>query len=67
MNGRTTIPVKAWKNEAAQLTAERQSLYAEHAQIKEETRSIEAIRYCVEHVMRGEPKIRTRQEKEVEL
>lgn len=67
LNERTTIPVKEWKNEAAQLTAERKSLYAEHAQIKEETRSVEAIRYCVEHVMRGEPKICTRQEREVEL
>lgn len=64
LNGRTTISVKAWKGEAAQLTAERQKLYVEYARLKEETGSAEAIRYCVEHVMREEPKRRARQEKE---
>ena len=67
LNGRTTILVKAWKAEAAQITAERQGLYAKYARLKEETCSAEAIRYCVEQVVRVEPKRGAQQEKHMEM
>lgn len=65
LNGRTTIPDKAWRDEAKQLTAERRSLYADYVRLKEETHSAEAIRYLVEHVMREEPKRSARQERDM--
>lgn len=55
MNGRTTIPTAAWKKEAAQLNAERQTLYAEYTRLKEEVKDAEAIRRCVGQVLCHEP------------
>ena len=56
MNGRTTIPTSSWKKEAAQLNAERQTLYADYTRLKEEVKDAEVIRCCVENVLH-EPKI----------
>lgn len=51
MNGRATIPTKAWRAEAAQLVAEKQSLYDEYVQMKEEVKDAETIRRCVEQIL----------------
>lgn len=57
MNGRTEIPRKAWKAEAAQFAAEEQTLYAGYTRLKEEVKNAEAIRRCVETVLRDEPQV----------
>ncbi len=54
MNGRNSIPVQAWKAEAAKLAAERKSLYLEYNSIKEEVREVEAVRRGVEDIWRSE-------------
>lgn len=51
MNGRTTIPAKAWKAEAASLASEKEKLYAEYTQLKAEVRDAEVIRRCVEQAV----------------
>jgi hypothetical protein len=66
MNGRTDIPRKTWKTEAAQLAAKRQSLYAEYTRLKEEVRDAEVIRRCVENVLR-EPQVKRGRTHEAEL
>lgn len=60
MNGRTTIPTKAWKAEAASLASEKKKLYPVYFQMKEEVRDAEVIQRCIEQSVRGKelaPKI----------
>lgn len=57
LNGRTEIPRKAWKREAAQLDAEEQTLYAEYTRLKEDVKNAEAIRRCVETVLQDERQV----------
>lgn len=54
MNGHTTLPVKAWKEEAARRAAERAGLYQEYTRLKEEVREEEIIRRHAENLARDE-------------
>lgn len=52
LNGRTAIPLKAWKTERAKLTGEQSALDCEYKLLKEEVREVEAIRRYAESVER---------------
>ena len=43
MNGKTTLPVKAWRAEHVKLAAEKEKLNQDYASMKEEVREVEAI------------------------
>lgn len=55
MNGRTPIPIKAWKEEQAKLTAEKYTLFDEYYQLKDETRNVEVLRRGAEKIMSDGP------------
>ena len=54
MNGKTTIPTKAWKTEYAKLTAERKMLNQRYLELKEEVKEAEQIRKSVYSILRQE-------------
>jgi len=54
MNGKTTIPAKAWKTEYAKLTAERKTLNQRYLALKEEVKEAEQIRKSVYSILRQE-------------
>ena len=54
MNGKTTIPTKAWKTEYAKLTAERKTLNQRYLELKEEVKEAEKIRKSVYSILRQE-------------
>ena len=47
----TTLNTKAWKKEAAELTAEKDNLYQSYRQLKEGVRQISIVRRSVEHIL----------------
>jgi hypothetical protein len=53
LNGRTAIPLKAWKTERAKLTGEQSALGREHKPSKEEVREAETMRRYAESVERA--------------
>ena len=54
MNGKTTIPTKAWKTEHAKLTAERNALNQRYLALKREVKEAEQIRKSVYSILRQE-------------
>jgi DNA repair exonuclease SbcCD ATPase subunit len=52
MNGRATLPVKAWKDEREKLIDERNTLYQDYDLLKDETREVDLIKYSVEYLIR---------------
>ena len=54
MNGKTTIPTKAWKEEYAKLTAERKTLNQRYLVLKGEVKEAEQIRKSVYSILRQE-------------
>ena len=54
MNGKTTIPTKAWKTEYAKLTAERKTLNQRYLALKGEVKEAEQIRKSVYSILRQE-------------
>ena len=54
MNGKTALPVKAWKAEYAKLTAERNMLNQRYLALKEEVKEAEQIRKSVYSILRQE-------------
>ena len=54
MNGRTGIPLKAWKAEQEKLTAERKELSRRYLALKDEVKEAEQIRKCVYSILREE-------------
>ena len=54
MNGKTTIPTKAWKEEYTKLTAERKTLNQRYLALKEEVKEAEQIRKSVYSILRQE-------------
>lgn len=54
MNGKTTIPAKAWKAEYAKLTAERKTLNQRYLSLKDEVKEAEQIRKSVYSILRQE-------------
>jgi hypothetical protein len=58
LNGRTTIPIKAWKAERAEKIIERERLTRKYDRLKGETRKIEQIKRSVEDMLRGDTRER---------
>ena len=54
MNGKTALPVKAWKAEYAKLTAERETLNQRYLALKGEVKEAEQIRKSVYSILRQE-------------
>ena len=54
MNEKTTIPIKAWKEEYTKLTAERKTLNQRYLALKEEVKEAEKIRKSVYSILRQE-------------
>lgn len=54
MNGRTTLPTKAWKAERDKLKAERQQLSHRYDKLKNEVKEVEQIRRNVYSILREE-------------
>ncbi len=54
MNGKITIPTKAWKEEYTKLTAERKTLNQRYLALKEEVKEAENIRKSVYSILRQE-------------
>jgi len=52
MNGKTTLPTKAWKSEYSKLTAKRNGLNQRYVALKDEVREAEQIRSSVYSIMR---------------
>jgi hypothetical protein len=51
MNGRTTVPVKAWQAEQSRLTSEKFLLCDDYYRLQDETRSAEVLRKSAEGIM----------------
>lgn len=58
MNGKTTLPTKAWKAEYAKLTAERKTLNQKYLALKDEVKEAEQIRKSVYSILRREQRER---------
>ena len=54
MNGKTTLPTKAWKAECAELTEKRKILNQRYVVLKDEVREAEQIRKSVYSILRQE-------------
>lgn len=54
MNGRTTIPTKAWKIEYDELTIKKKTLYQKYTALKDEVKEAEQIRKSVDSILRQE-------------
>ena len=54
MNGKTTLPTKAWKEEYAKLTAEQKTLNQRYLSLKNEVKEAEQIRKSVYSILRQE-------------
>lgn len=54
MNGRNTIPTKAWKEEYNELTAKKKTLYQKYTALKDEVKEAEQIRKSVDSILRQE-------------
>jgi len=53
MNGKTTLPIKAWRSERDKLAAEKNRLTKEYTLLKEEIRAIEQIKQSVANILRS--------------
>lgn len=58
MNGKTTLPAKAWKAEYAKLTGERKTLNQRYLALKDEVKEAEQIRKSVYSILRQEQRER---------
>ena len=54
MNGKTTLPIKAWKAERDKLKAERQQLSRRYSTLKDAVKEVEQIRKSVYSILRQE-------------
>lgn len=55
MNGRTTIPPKAWKAERSTLAGDNEILHQQYILLKKDVREVEIIRSSVDRVVRHLP------------
>jgi len=68
MNGKTGIPLKAWKAERVKLTADRGILNLEYISLKDEVKEAEQIRRGVNNIIQLETRERQpRRAQEMEL
>lgn len=56
MNGKTTLPTKAWKTEYAKLTAEQKTFNQKYLALKDEVKEVEQICRSVDSILRQEQK-----------
>ena len=54
MNGKSGLPVRAWRAEREKLTAEKNRLYREYTALREDTRKVEQIKRSVEDLLSEE-------------
>ena len=54
MNGKTTLPTRAWKAERVKLIADRNRLNQEYVSLKNEVKEVEVIKRNVYDIMRQE-------------
>ncbi|MCL1885744.1 MAG: hypothetical protein FWF98_03150 [Dehalococcoidia bacterium] len=54
LNGKQTLPTKAWKAEYSRLTAERSELSQQYVSLKDEVREVEQARKSVYELLQGE-------------
>ena len=54
MNGKTSVPVKAWKAERDKLNAEKQQLSRRYYTLKDEVKEVEQIRWNVYRILKEE-------------
>lgn len=54
MNGRTSIPLKAWKAERDKLNGEKKQLTQQYYELKEEVKEVEQIRRNVYSILKEE-------------
>ena len=66
MNGKTTIPAKAWKEDYTKLTAERKTLNQRYLALKEEVKEAEKIRKSVYSILRQEQREQPRRAQDME-
>ena len=59
MNGRTTLPIKAWQEEREKLIGQKNALYRDYYSLKDETHEVDIIRRSVEYIIREDAR-RTR-------
>ena len=59
MNGRTTLPIKAWKEEHTKLTAEKYTLCEEYYRLKDDVKNVEVLRKGAEGILGEETSDRT--------
>jgi len=64
MNGKTTLPTKAWKTERDKLTAERKRLDRDYYTLKDEVKEAEQIRKSVYSILRQEQREQQPQRKQ---
>ena len=64
MNGRTRIPIKAWKRELADLTDQKKLLYYKYTQLKVEVKNVEQIRRSVDGIIREEEREKIKRQKQ---
>lgn len=68
MNGKTTLPIKAWKKEYADLTTKREILNQRYVALKDEMKEAEQIRKSVHSILwleQGEQQPRRAQDMEL--
>lgn len=66
MNGKTTIPTKAWKDEYAKLTNQRKKLNQRYLALKDEVKEAEQIRKSVYSILRQEQREQPRRTLELD-
>ena len=54
MNGRTSLPIKKWKDEAAQLTKDKDILYIKMYSLRDDIKNVESIQRSLEKVLQPE-------------
>jgi rRNA processing protein Krr1/Pno1 len=64
MNGKSPIPVKEWRKELSDKTAEKHALYDEFYKLWDDVRNVEVLRRNVERIMNGQPPERATPAKE---
>ena len=67
MNGKTGLPVKAWKTERAKLTAEKNTLNQDYVSLKNEVKEIEKIKRGIDEIIREENRETQRRARDMDL
>jgi hypothetical protein len=55
MNGKSPIPVKEWRKELLDKTAEKHALYDEFYKLRDDVKNVEVLRRSAERIMQEAP------------